>query len=262
MYPELPRPAIIAHRGASAYAPENTMAAFELAVRQGADAIELDVDLCQDNHLVVIHDRTVDRTTNGTGMVGNLPKAALQDLDAGSFFDVAFKGERIPGLEEVLETIGKLSVINIELKQPSSGGKLLVEKVATLVSRHNFVGRVIISSFYPVLLRTMHKLLPEVACALLTERGGKGALLRGVLGELLVPHQALHPDFHDVSESLVERIHGTRRRINVYTVNNPQDMLELFSEGVDGIFTDDPLLARRVLRRGLPIVSSGETYVP
>jgi glycerophosphoryl diester phosphodiesterase len=253
MYPDLPKPAIIAHRGASAHAPENTFSAFELAIRQGADAIELDVDLCQDQHLVVIHDRTVDRTTNGSGKVGDLSQAALQELDAGSHFDLAYKGERIPGLEEVLATFGTRIAINIELKGSSSSSKLLAEKVADLIQRHGLIGKVIISSFDPWLLRRMNRLLPEVACALLAEGGRKGALLRGRVGEALVRYEALHPDVQDASLALVKRIHERGRRINVYTVNTPQGMRALFSAGVDGIFTDDPLLARSVLQTGLPV---------
>jgi glycerophosphoryl diester phosphodiesterase len=91
MLTELPRPTIFAHRGASAYAPENTLAAFELALRQGADAIELDAKLTRDGHIVVIHDQTVDRTTEGRGRVKDMTLAELRKLDAGSHFDVAFQ---------------------------------------------------------------------------------------------------------------------------------------------------------------------------
>jgi glycerophosphoryl diester phosphodiesterase len=107
MYSNLPRPTIFAHRGASAYAPENTLAAFELAIHQKADAIELDVKLSSDDQVVVIHDQTVDRTTNGTGRVNDLPLAALLELDAGSHFDIAYKGESIPTLSQVFETVGR-----------------------------------------------------------------------------------------------------------------------------------------------------------
>ena len=103
------KPKIIAHRGASGHAPENTMAAFRLAMEQHADGIELDVMLSKDGHVVVIHDATVNRTTNGTGRVSALTLAELQTLDAGN-------GEHIPTLEEVLETFGDQWVINVELK--------------------------------------------------------------------------------------------------------------------------------------------------
>ena len=110
------RPLIYAHRGASALAPENTLAAFLLAQRLGADGIELDVMLTADNQLIVIHDDTVDRTTNGHGKVAEMPLAALRDLDAGSYFGEAYRGEKLPTLAEVYEALGGKLRINVELK--------------------------------------------------------------------------------------------------------------------------------------------------
>ncbi len=115
MLAQLPHPMIFAHRGASAHAPENTIAAFLLALTQGADGIELDAKLTADGHVVVIHDQTIDRTTKETGRVGNMSLAELIELDAGSHFDVAYEGEPIPTLEQVFEALGKKTFINIEL---------------------------------------------------------------------------------------------------------------------------------------------------
>jgi glycerophosphoryl diester phosphodiesterase len=195
--------------------------------------------------------------------------AALRELDAGSHFDIAFKGERIPELSEVFEAIGKRIVINIELKysfdkpfilkgtsNSSAPINVLTGKVAQLILRHGLIGRVIISSFHPLILRRMRKILPEAACAFLTDQGKRGSIFRSRFGELIAPHQALHPDFHDVTPSLIHRVHETGRRLNAYTVNGTQDMKNLFSLGVDGIFTDDPLLAKKVLEAGSPIPSS------
>jgi glycerophosphoryl diester phosphodiesterase len=106
MFAQIAQPAIFAHRGASAFAPENTMAAFELAVQEKADAIELDAKLTADGQVVVIHDQTVDRTTDGRGRVGDMSLAQLRQLDAGSHFARAFQGERIPTLDEVLAALG------------------------------------------------------------------------------------------------------------------------------------------------------------
>ena len=119
---EYPQPLIIAHRGASAYAPENTLAAFELAIQQGAPAIELDAKLSCDGHVVVIHDQTVDRTTPHSGRVGELSLAELRRMDAGSHFDTCFQQERIPTLAEVFESIGPGTLINVELTNYSSPG--------------------------------------------------------------------------------------------------------------------------------------------
>src|SRR5512139_2686581 len=98
LFAHLPRPTIFAHRGASAYAPENTLAAFQMAIQQGADALELDVKLTADGQVVVIHDQTTDRTTGVKGRVSDLTLHELRNLDAGSFFDIAFQGEMIPTL--------------------------------------------------------------------------------------------------------------------------------------------------------------------
>ena len=108
------RPLIYAHRGASALAPENTLAAFLLAQRLGADGIELDVMFTADKQLIVIHDDTVDRTTNGHGKVAEMPLAALRELDAGSYFGEAFRGEKLPTLAEVYEALGGKLRINVE----------------------------------------------------------------------------------------------------------------------------------------------------
>src|SRR3972149_525582 len=128
-----PIPAIFAHRGSSAHAPENTLAAFELALQQEADGIELDAKLSADQQEDIIHDQTVDRTTHGTGRVRDLSPPALRELDAGSHFDVAFRGELIPTLAEVFEAVGKRTFINIELKNYESPNDPLPQKVVQLV---------------------------------------------------------------------------------------------------------------------------------
>jgi glycerophosphoryl diester phosphodiesterase len=149
-YENLPRPTVFAHRGASAYAPENTLAAFSLALRQEADGIELDAKLTKDGHVVVIHDPTVYRTTGAQGWVKDMTLAELRALDAGSHFDVAFKGEQIPTLDEVLSAVGRLAFVNIELTNYVSPFDELPEKAARIVKKHNLADRVMFSSFNPV----------------------------------------------------------------------------------------------------------------
>jgi glycerophosphoryl diester phosphodiesterase len=244
---QLPNPTIIAHRGASAHAPENTLAAFELAVRQQADVVELDTKLSSDGHVVVIHDQTVDRTTPGTGKIEALSLAVLRQLDAGSHFDIAFKGEPIPTLDEVLDAVGQKIVMNIELGIFSPLVNPLPDKVAELVKRHKLSKRVIFSSFNPISLRRIHRLIPEAPIALLSRPGPRGSWARSFLGKLLVPYHVLEPSFRDTSAGLVHRAHQSHRRVFVYTINQAEDMRRLFTWGVDGIFTDDPLLARRML---------------
>src|SRR3972149_5202117 len=136
MIDPFPQPVIFAHRGASACAPENTLAAFQLALEQGAPAIEFDVKLTSDGQVVVIHDQTANRTTDGAGNVANLPLAALRELDAGSWLSAAFRGERIPSLDEVFEALGKKLFMNVELTNYATSFDTLIPKVAHLVKKH------------------------------------------------------------------------------------------------------------------------------
>jgi glycerophosphoryl diester phosphodiesterase len=245
MLANLPLPTIFAHRGACGYSPENTLAAFELAVNQGADAIELDAKLTADGHVVVIHDQTVERTTGAQGRVGELALADLRQLECGSFFDRAFTGERIPTLDEVFEAVGRLIYINVELTNYASITDDLPERVAKIVRKHVLEERVLFSSFNPLALLRVRRQIPQAPTGLLAEKGKAGRLARSPLGALL-GYQALHPEQTDVTPDLVKWVHRRSRRVHTYTVNLEEDMLRVFNAGVDGIFTDDPLLAQRV----------------
>lgn len=247
MFSEPNRPIIFAHRGASAHAPENTLAAFDLALQQEADALELDAKLSIDGHVVVIHDQTVERTTDGQGEVRCMTLAALQELDAGSYFDIAFHGVRIPTLEQVFEAFGYKTFINVELTNYASPADDLPDRVVELVKRHRLEKRVLFSSFNPRALRKTIRSIPEVPIGLLALPGRPGWWARSWLGRMIVPYEALHPEIHDVTTALIESTHRRGYRLNVYTVNQPEDMRRLFAMGVDGIFTDDPRLARKVL---------------
>jgi glycerophosphoryl diester phosphodiesterase len=239
---QLPRPVIFAHRGASAFAPENTLAAFRLASELGAPAIELDVKLNADGQVVVIHDQTVDRTTNGHGDVRNSSLAALRDLDAGRYFDPQYAGEKIPLLSEVLETVGHQMLVNIELTNYATTRDQLVEKVAELVKQHAMTDRVLFSSFTPFNLLRMHRLLPDTPSGLLALEGRSGIIARSFMGRWITP-KIIHPFRDDVTPVFVARQKRVNRRIHVWTVNDPLEMKRLFDLGVDGIFTDNPRLA-------------------
>jgi glycerophosphoryl diester phosphodiesterase len=246
IYTDLPRPTIFAHRGASAHAPENTLAAFQLALNQGAPAIELDAMLCADGQVIIIHDDTVNRTTNGFGKVRQMPLAAIKELDAGSSFSSTFKGEKVPTLAEVFETVGQQIFINIEIKNYASPMDNLPSQIASLVNQFNLGEFVLFSSFNPLALLKIHRLLPQVPCGLLIFHGAAGGWARSWLGRRF-PCQALHPDLRDVTPSFVTSTHRAGRRMHVYTVNQPDKMKSLFTLGVDGIFTDNPQLALSLL---------------
>ncbi len=244
-----PRPAVIAHRGASAHAPENTLAAFELAVQQGADAVEFDVKLTADGQVVVLHDQTVDRTTDGRGDLRAFSLAALRELDAGARFSEQFRGQRVPTLEEVFETVGRRVRMNIELTNYATPLDSLVPAVVALVRRFGLEKQVLFSSFFPHNLRQAKRLLPEVPCGLLTWAGWMGWWGRAV-GFRAGVYQAIHPNLQDVDAARVRRWQAAGRRVHVWTVNAEADLARLFAEGVDGVFTDDPALALRLLGRG------------
>ena len=245
MLTSLPKPVIFAHRGASAHAPENTLAAFELALVQNADAIELDVKLSADGQVVVIHDPTVDRTTGSRGRVKDLSFSELRALDAGSFFSEKFKGEKIPTLEEVFEAVGKRTFINVELTNYTTPRDHLVEAVCVLVKKVGLQKQVMFSSFFAPNLAKARAHLPGVPRGLLALNGWLGAWARS-FGFAFGRYQALHPYLKDVTSEQVQRVHRLNRRIHVWTVNAAEDMRRLFRWGVDAIFTDDPQLAVQV----------------
>jgi glycerophosphoryl diester phosphodiesterase len=242
----LSSPVIFAHRGASAFAPENTLSAFRLALEHGADGIELDTKLSADGHVVVIHDQTVNRTTGKPGVVRQMTLTALKALDAGSHFDPAFAGEPIPTLAEVFAAVGTRTLINVEIANYASAGDASPEKIAALVREYGLQDQVMFSSFHPWNLLRIRRQLPQAPVAILTLKGVAGQLLRGRIGRLFSP-DFLHPYHTDVTEFVLEREHRAGRRVNAWTVNHPEDMRRLFRMGIDGIITDDPRLARRIM---------------
>lgn len=235
-----------------AWAPQNTMVSFERAADQGADGIELDVQLSADGELVVIHDETVDATTNGTGAVEALPWKSLASLDAGAWFSPEFAGERIPRLAEVLERVGSRLFLNIELKYPMRLYDLkaptsqvwpLVDEVVRVVNLAGLGNRVVYSSFHPHALGR----LAEVASGSLS-----GFLVTPEYPETAVwmegvPYQAYHPNEAMVDEALVRAQHTAGRVVNLWTVNDAERARQFRSWGVDGLITNDPGRLREAL---------------
>jgi glycerophosphoryl diester phosphodiesterase len=247
----------MAHRGSSADAPENTLAAFKLAFDQGADAIELDSQLTSDGQIVVMHDLTIDRTTNATGRVNRYTLSELQRLDAGSHFDPSFRGEKVPSLTEIFEALGGQIFINVELKNYASPLDDLPARAVGLVRKYDLEQSTLFSSFNPVALWRVHQLLPEAPLGLLAIKGRKGALMRSGLGRF-IPHQALLPAWMDVSSSLIKINHQHGCTVYPYIVNQPAVMRDLLIAGVDGIITNNPALALKVYaenRERLPAIN-------
>lgn len=245
---KLQPPIIFGHRGASKYAPENTVAAFELALKQGAEAFELDTMLNADGIPVVIHDRTVDRTTDGSGKMDQISTKKLRNMDAGSTFSMKYLNERIPILEEVFMTFKNRALINVELKNYHNLSEALPEKVAELANRINVLDQLLFSSFFPSCLKRIKRLIPGVPVALLCSRGVIGYFPRSKV-LLSISPDYIHPHFKDISKSFIEKQHRLNRKVNVWTVNHQTDLIRLINQGVDGIITDDPKLALKIKRR-------------
>jgi len=237
------RPWIIAHRGVSMRAPENTLAAFDLALREGADFIELDVRRSRDGRLVVIHDATVDRTTDGKGRVADLSWDVLSRLDAGSWFDSAFVGQPLPLLEEVLDRYaGKIGLL-VELKDPDAEDELAALLTARGL-REGVENRLIVQSFHPESMRRLRNLLPQLQIGVLIGQSARKP------SEKDLDRFAQFADFINVrldmaDARLVERIHRRGALTLVWTVRHSVEVGPLLEAGVDGIVTDDPALVPR-----------------
>ncbi|MCX7683163.1 MAG: glycerophosphodiester phosphodiesterase family protein [Anaerolineae bacterium] len=239
----------IAHRGASLVAPPNTLAAFKMAAQLGADGIECDVHLSADGVPVVIHDFTVDATTDGSGRVCEMTVAELKRLDAGTSFSPAFAGERIPALEEVLEAVGESLLINIELKTTTLRDNGLERAVVSLLESYGPArqGRVLLSSFNPLSLRRVKRLSPHLPVGLLYAPDLPLPLRRAWLAPL-VPHEARHPQHSMVTASYMSWARRHRYWVHTWTVNDADEMRRLLALGVEAIMTDVPDLLHTLLR--------------
>ena len=240
---------VIAHRGASGYAPENTLAAFKRALALGATFIETDLQLSRDSHFVAIHDDTVNRTTNGQGKVHDLSLVELRRLDAGSWFGSEFAGERIPTLPEILEFAKKHdAVFYLELKPSGSwGGEHTL--IGALRSSGE-IARTIVISFDPSILEAVRKIEPTVMTGLLFDGQIELPLQRAV--EIGARQLAMRGDL--VTPALLAEARKHDLQVVCWTVNQPAHMRLLIEAGVDGIMSDYPdrLVAARPKEKSTP----------
>jgi len=225
-------PLVIAHRGASASAPENSLSAFALAVDQGADAIELDVRLSSDGWPVVMHDATVDRTTNGRGAVSRLTVKQLHSLDAGD-------GRPVPTLDQVFEMFGPTILYNVELKEQGLGSKGLAAAIADLIEGHHLEDLTLVSSFNPLTLRRCRSQLTQRTPTALIHRSGMQKYTHR-----LAKVQADHPHTKLVDKAYMTWARQGGYRVHVWTVDNPTQAQRLARLGVNGIITNHPRLIR------------------
>ena len=245
------RPWVIAHRGASAVAPENTLAAFDRAFADGADGIELDTTLSAEGVPVVIHDDTLDRTAGRPGYVWTKPVAELRALDAGSWFGASFAGQRIPTLAEVLELARGRGIVNVEIKSGwksrQHGGpkpRVLAKAVVRVIEAHGDPEQVIVSSFDPRVLRNVRRRAPSIRTGYLRwhKQRRPFAPLAWWAGA-----DFIHPDVPFADEAA--RHAGGWEKLLVWTVDDGEEQARLAAQGVLGIITNRPAEARKRLAR-------------
>ena len=235
------RPLVWAHRGASAEAPENTVAAFSLALAQGADGIELDAQRCASGEVIVLHDESLLRTTGFGALVTDASYSVVRTLDAGSWKSERFRGERIPLLAEALEAFPGL--VNVELKCDRRDDGGLTAEVVRVVRAARAEERVLLSSFNPICLWRARILAPGIARAVLFESEQRW-ILRSAVAAPLVGASALHPE-HVLATA--ERVRSWQRRgysVACWTVDDPEAAARLHAIGVGAVFTNRPGLMR------------------
>ncbi len=229
---------IIAHRGASGYAPENTLASIELALKQNCKAVEIDVQLTKDNYLVVCHDWKVDRISNGKGEIKDLTLSEIKSLDAGSWFSKKFAGEKIPILEEVLEILPKEVLLNIELKKKTSDTRDLESKVVAVLKKCHRIETVLISSLNHSTLKEIQRLDKRIETGVAVD----GNII-DPLGYLLrcdLRPNSYHPSIDYISSEIVKQFHDRGIKVNCWTVNKKEEGKYLNTIGADGIMTNYP----------------------
>ena len=231
----------VAHRGASGEAPENTIASFKRAIVQGAEIIETDARLSEDKEIILIHDETVERTTNGKGRVSQLTLKELKGLDAGSWLGKKFSSERIPTLSEAIAIVRGKAKLDIELKGKDP---FLPEKVVSLLEKEDFTREAIISSFNYFFLKEVKRLEPPIITGLLfaTPAQEKKGFPYWKWLDLILPRYNL------ISEDLIARAHSKNLKVIAWTTDNPEEIKRLIDLEVDGIASNYPALLTKILK--------------
>lgn len=241
-------PTVMAHRGLSADAPENTLYAFSDAISVGADFIELDVQQTRDGVLVVMHDSNLKRTTGVNKDIWDVDYADIQNLDAGSWFDPAYANARIPTLEETLQFVDKRAKLNIEIKPTKHGSDMLEQDVAELITQYQYTDACYVTSFSYGSLKKVKEVNPEIRT---------GYLMSVAYGQFysLKYADAFSLNKVFVTSQVVNAAHQQGKQIFAWTVNSMSEVRSLCNLHVDSIITDDPVMVQNVISRD----STGET---
>ncbi|NOU75886.1 glycerophosphodiester phosphodiesterase [Paenibacillus sp. LMG 31458] len=230
------KPMIIAHRGAKGMAPENTLAAFRLGLSQGCEGIELDVHLTADEEIVVCHDMTLNRTTNGKGLIAEKSISEIKTYDAGLWFGDEFKGETVPTLDEVFDLVPDSIMINVEIKYSYDGR--MEHKIVEFLRRRNRLNNVIVSSFDHKCVRRIKQMESEAKIGLLYQ--SKLIDPTAYARSFDVEVYSLHPYFQMLDAEDVLKATKSGLYVYPYTANEVNDLLHLTGLGVSGIITDFP----------------------
>ncbi len=230
------RPLVIAHRGGNIWAPENTIAAFAKSLEARADGVELDIHRCKSGELVVIHDETLDRTTNGKGFVKDHTYEELKKLSAGNWFDKEFGNERLPLLEDVLKLANGKMIVNIEIKNAPIEYPGIEDDLAKVLKSYQYPEKILISSFDHELIRRIHEKMPQYEVAFLDA---------GIINDVgdyanKIGAKAWNAGFGELRADAVERAHKAGVAVNVWTVDGRKHWDEAVKMNVDGIVTNDP----------------------
>ncbi len=245
---------IIAHRGANKRAPQNTLPAFQKAIEMGTDGFETDVHLTKDGVPVICHNYTIDETSNGTGAIEKMTLDELKKFDFGAYYSKEFKGTPLPTLEEFLQLAANkgLKVLNIELKpeKDTARRETLVRKTLELVKQYGMSDILLISSFSKEILEFIKKIDKTCETAFLYPAGylrAHLAFLPPIKLMKLLKCKAAHPHKLCIRGNFVEKAHKNAMAVNVWTINESEEIRNMIKAGVDGIITDCPDRVRNVL---------------
>jgi glycerophosphoryl diester phosphodiesterase len=230
---------VTAHRGASGLAPENTLASLRKAMEIGADFAEIDVHLSKDEEFVLLHDDTLNRTTNGKGFVGDYPVSVLKKLDAGSWFSPFYKNESIPTLSEVIHTVQGRMKLNIEMKDDSMKTSTM-KKFIKLVYDFNFSDQCIITSFNQKTIEHIHSFAPYLKIGLILNQQPSDRHFNNIF-------QLLAINYRFVNSDVMQQAVKTQKEIHAWTVNELDEMNRCISIGVHNIITNYPNRLKNVL---------------
>lgn len=247
----------VSHRGASAYAPEHTIMSYEMGEKMHGDYIEIDLQMTKDGQLIAMHDVTLDRTTNGTGLVKDFTLEEIKELDAGSWFNEkypqfsnpAYEGLKVPTLEEVFKKFGKNESYYIETKSPDVYPGMEKE-LLRLVEKYDInKDKLLVQSFSAQSLKLMHELDPSIKLVQLISYRTNAAITDDEIQEIQQYAMGIGPNHTYLNQEYVQKVVNSGLELHPYTVNEKERMQQLIDWGVTGMFTNHPDLLHE-LKKG------------